>query len=172
MGDVESPGHARSTLLALLPSGREVSCTYVGDGFHGTSKYPPESVFVDGIPPKGGDRRLYEHALGNDASAFRGTTTLPVISAAGQGAAYWADVGGWVYELDGVPLWALEKELEGQVPIPTGFGNCPNVGELEQATPAQISAGRVLRAFVVEAGRTRHGQQLLLAKLWKPSSRR
>lgn len=162
----------KEPVAAVLPNGREIPCTFVGDGFHGTSKYTPEQVFADGIPPKGNDRRLYEHALGNESSAFRGTTAYPSISPNGQGAVYWADVGGWVYEIEHVPMWSLEKELQGQVPGPTGFENCPNVGELEQATPARIEVNRIVRAFVVEAGRVRHGQQLLLAKLWKPSPRR
>lgn len=157
--------------LAVLPNGREIRRTYVGDGFHGTSKFAPDSVLANGIPPKGADRRLYEHALGNEASAFRGTTELPVISSSGQGAAYWADVGGWVYEVESVSMWALEKELQGQVPRPDGFGNCPNVGELEQATPARIDATQIVRAFVVEAGRVRNGKQTLLVKAWKPSPR-
>lgn len=172
MTDVLNPQtESRAQPLAILPNGSEIGCTFEGDGFHGTYLFAPEDVKANGIPAKGDDRRLYEHALGNSTSAFRGTTVFPLISAAGQGAVYWAGEGGWVYEVENLPMWALEEELQGRVPALGGFTGCPNVGELEQATPARIEHHRIVRVFEVTLGRVRHGQEILLAKPWKPSSR-
>jgi hypothetical protein len=166
---VELPVSVETAPYAVLPRGRRIAPTFIGEGFHGTSLYCPEKVLLDGIPAKGNDLRLYEHALGNPESAFRGSTALPSISPQGQGAVYWAGIGGWVYQLENVPMWALEKELQGQVITPTGFGDCPNIGEVEQATPARIEQKSIVNIFVVEAGPVRGGQQMLRAKLWKPT---
>lgn len=159
-------------MLAILPNGTEIHCTHVADGFHGTTLYSPDEVLKSGIPPKGSDRKLLEHVRGNSASAFRGTTVFPNTSYSGQGAAYWAGDGGWIYEIEEVPSWNVEKELEGKVPIPGGYGNCPIPAELESAIPASVAPDRVIQAFTVRSGRVIHGNQMYLVSPWIPSRRR
>lgn len=153
-------------MTAVLPNGREIKRTCVTDSYHGTSLYEPDVVFRSGIPKKGNDRRLLEHVLGNPTSAFRGTTVSPVVSPCGQGATFWAGVDGWVYLLEALPSWNVEKELQGQVPRPGGFGDCPMQAEVEHAVPSRIEAGRVVRAGKVHPGRVVEGNQMLLVKSW------
>jgi hypothetical protein len=172
MATEQEAASSNQSMMAILPSGKEIPCTSNAGGFHGTGLFAPEDVFSGGIPQKGADRRLLEHVLGNKESAFRGTTALPVISPRGQGAAHWADVGGWVYEVAGTPSWDVEKELEGQVPRPGGFGGCPTAVELEHAIPAQIQGRQVVRAGLVAAGRVVDGNQTVLIRKWQLNSQR
>jgi len=128
---------------AVLPDGTALEAeSYVG-GYHGTSTNPDKVVRDHGFPAKGPieDWRLLEHSeeSSEGASAFRGTTIFPSFPGVYQGAAYWADEGGWVYELRGVPTWELDSDLEGRVKRPDGTyrGNLMR-GEVERAVPAQI----------------------------------
>ena len=152
-------------LLAILPDGTEIEPTCVQGVFHGTSLFPPTVAFNTGIPQKGDDRRLLEHANGNDRSAFRGSTTHPAL-APGLGAAYWADVGGWVYQVSPIATWHLERELEGRVPVPGGFSGAPHIGESEHAVPSQLTPECLTRVGQVEAGRPVGSEQRLLVRHW------
>lgn len=155
---------------AILPDGKEIPCTLTSKGFHGTCLFDPEQVFKDGIPAKGTDRRLLEHVLGNASSAFRGMTVQAVISPYGQGAAHWA-IGGWIYELESVPCWDVEKELQGRVPRFGGYGDCPTRAELERAFPARLSRQFVVRAAEVGEGRVVDGNVMPLVGRWKTNLR-
>ncbi|MFZ6678300.1 hypothetical protein ACO0LI_10410 [Undibacterium sp. Tian12W] len=152
-------------MLAILPNGKQVSPNTHSGGFHGTRNFAPSQVFITGIPKKGTDRRLKEHCDGNDQSAFRGTTIQILHTPDGPGAALFAQVGGWVYEIEKVPTWDTVQQLQGRVPSVTGFGNCPTAGELEFAIPAIVEPYRIVRAAEIVAGR---GTRVKVGK-WHPN---
>ncbi|WP_394841519.1 hypothetical protein LZC95_31145 [Pendulispora brunnea] len=115
---------------------------------HGTSQIPPEVALKDGLPAKGDNWDLHSHAeelwkyTNNNVndSAFRGATLEPSGPPGTRiGAAYWADEGGWVYKIRGVPYWNVNKQLEGRVRRADGTyrGNLM-VAEGEFALPARI----------------------------------
>jgi hypothetical protein len=136
---------------AIRPDGTEVPPDHHGTVFHGTSEFTPDVVVREGgIPAKpfGDDRRLHEHTKSGDGSAFRGVT--PFIRGhtpeAGQGAAEFAvhaaDVG-YVYQIEGAPVWELSMHLEGRIPPPLpGYryksGRPGTTGEVESVTEARV----------------------------------
>jgi hypothetical protein len=149
---ITTPAPATSKLpRALLPNGSAVAPTSFSGGYHGTSAVPPEVALRDGLPARGDDWRLLEHAEQHSRSAFRGAT--PVISepVSGNGAAYWAGAGGWVYDIPNVPSWDVNVLLEGRVSV-AGLrfrGNLMS-GEMEIAIPARILPEQIRAFGVVE----------------------
>ena len=139
--------------LALLPGGRSIAPSSFIGGFHGTDQISPEVALRDGLPARGDDWRLQEHAEGVSGrrSAFRGTTTVASDPLTGNGAAYWAGAGGWVYEVRGVPSWDVNVLLEGRVARPTGYRGNLMCGEQEIAIPARVPAERIKAYGQVEA---------------------
>ena len=141
-------------LMARLPNGLLLPPQRIGDRFYGTSKVNPSTAFEVGIPVKGICIDLYRHALSGSGSAFRGTTERPVIShTQAQGAIYWAEEDGWVYELGEMAGWDVERLLEGIVPSPGGFANAPHLGELECAVGSRIMPSMIRRSAKVFKGR-------------------
>lgn len=137
---------------AILPNNKEVAAQAYGDRYYGTDKITPDIAFEDGIPLKGEDRRLLEHVNGNLNSAFRGTTALSSINSGyGQGAAAWAELGGWVYHIDRARGWDTEKLLQGEIERLGGFVGSPHAGELEVAVPSRIEAAQIIKAGQVES---------------------
>lgn len=131
-------------LRAILPDGRDVDPDHYLGGFHGTCQVAPSVALKRGLPRRGGDWRLKEHAEQSFCSAFRGCTLVVSDPVTGNGAAYWAGEGGWVYEIRGVPSWDVNVQLEGRVrtPIGTYRGNLMH-GEQEIAVPAQVPSQRI-----------------------------
>ena len=84
-------------------------------GYYGhDSSLDPEWAIEHGLKARGDDWDLLRHALQEGNSAFRGTTQL-VTFPDGNGAASWADEGGYVYEL--CCLWLpLEARLLSRLP--------------------------------------------------------
>jgi hypothetical protein len=155
--------------MAILPSGREIPPQTYGGGYHcPREQIPPDVAFVDGLPARGTDMRLREHAMpgselaSGEGSGFRGTTPEPVApndaAEANQGAVYWGDVGDWVYEIRGVPTWDLEQALQGQIRLPDGShgGKLLTVSELEGAIPSRVPGANIVRGGqigVLQSGR-------------------
>lgn len=155
--EVESPvGQSRpvpaqaKTPYAILPNGEQIPPDHFGEIYYGTSEFAPEQIVrVSGIPPKTGarDRHLFEHTADGANSDFRGGT--PFIRApdpaAGQGAAEFAVHGadeGWVYRVEGAPVWELGQHLEGRVPDPVyGYRSArPGTrGEVESVFESQVA---------------------------------
>jgi len=129
---------------ALLPDGTESKPDHYYGGFHGTHRVEPKVALKQGLPKRGNDWRLREHAEQLSCSAFRGCTLVPSDPLSGNGAAYWAGPGGWVYEIRGVPSWNVNRQLEGRVKTITSHyrGNLMH-GENEIAIPAQVSPARI-----------------------------
>ena len=61
---------------AFLPGGVAAPPSSYSGGFHGTCEVSPEVALEHGLPRRGGDWRLYEHAVAAGDSAFRGTTQV------------------------------------------------------------------------------------------------
>lgn len=146
------PKEEYPNFFAILPNGKEIAPSSFSGGFHGTKLFPPSQVFMSGFPSRGDNRNLLEHIQGAENSAFRGSTNQ-VLTLGNQGAAEWASEGGWVYQIEAVPTWDVDKELQGQVPRPGGFGDTPLKEELELAIPARIREYRIVRAGQVVLGR-------------------
>jgi hypothetical protein len=129
---------------ALLPDGTEAPPDHYYGGYHGTTRVKPEVALARGLPKRGNDWRLLEHAEERGCSAFRGCTLVPSDPLSGNGAAYWAGPGGWVYEIRGVPSWNVNRQLEGRVKTITNQyrGNLMH-GENEVAIPAEIPPERI-----------------------------
>lgn len=138
-------------LRAILPNQEEVPGERSGMRFYGTSTVPPDVAFKQGIPLKGDDRRLLAHVNGNDNSAFRGTTAVPLLNPKlGQGAIFWATEGGWVYEVGPMMGWDPGRLLEGRVNIIGLYWNAPNSMEGEISVPSRIEPGSIYKAALVK----------------------
>jgi hypothetical protein len=137
--------------MVVLPNGQKLAPDSYGGGFHGTDE-PPQVVTRQGLPERGDDWRLLEHAEGRSSSALRGTTAVASDPVNEGGAAYWAGEGGYVYEIRGVPTWNVNKNLEGRVPTGGGRfrGNLMH-GENEYAIPARVPPEKIKRWGVVKA---------------------
>jgi hypothetical protein len=137
------PGYQphESVPRAVLPGGRAIPPDSFAGGYHGTD-IPPEAVEANGGFPARGpveDWRLREHAeeASKPVSAFRGSTPYPTSPDGETGASYWADKGGWVYQVSGVPTWGVNSDLEGRVKTGNGLYRGSLMSEAEGAFPAQ-----------------------------------
>lgn len=138
-------------LKAILPNNKEASAERMGERYYGTNKIKPDEAFNNGIPLKGMDRRLLEHLEGNEQSAFRGTTVFSNVNPhMGQGAAMWADEGGWVYQIGPVKGWDPGRLLEGLVEQNGRFQDSPTMMELEVTVPSRIEPHLIIKAGIVE----------------------
>ncbi|CRM19842.1 hypothetical protein [Pseudomonas sp. 24 E 13] len=135
-------------LKARLPNGEFEAAAPLGDQqYYGTSYLHPSVAFIEGLPLKGFCVDLLRHAGKGHDSRFRGTTPfLMVNETLGQGAMCWAELGGWVYELDNIPGWNVEKLLNGKVPTVSGFTGAPYPGEMEGAIDSRIPPSMIRRA--------------------------
>lgn len=138
-------------LKAVLPNKEEVPPQPAGRRFYGTSQVPLPVAFEYGVPLKGPDRRLLEHVRGNEKSAFRGTTALPVINhQMWQGALFWAGEGGWVYEIGPVMGWDPGQLLEGRVSMLGAFWNAPHAMEGEVSVPSRIEPSWIYQGSLIK----------------------
>ena len=130
-------------------------------GYYGhDSSLDPEWAIEHGLKARGDDWDLLRHALQEGNSAFRGTTQL-VTFPDGNGAASWADEGGYVYELCCVPSWDVNKHTQGRrlvsdLAVPGGqrYADNPAFGEHEHAVPARVPTEHIKRygRVVISAG--------------------
>jgi hypothetical protein len=158
---------------ALLPDGKAVPPdSYIG-GFPGTDIPPDEVVRNGGFTARGPqeDWRLKEHseAKSEPKSAFRGTTPFVTAPDGNGGAALWADEGGWVYELHGVPTWDVNSDLDGRVETPGGYRGNLMHGEYEYAVPAKIPIECIVRWGQVST--TSSGTPYVSGASWTPNPR-
>lgn len=158
---------------ALLPDGTAIPPdSYLG-GFHGAAISPDEVVRSGGFTARGPqeDWRLKEHSEGHSQpqSAFRGTTPFVTAPDGQGGAAAWADEGGWVYELHGVPTWDVNGDLEGRVETAGGWRGNLMHGEHEQAVPAKIPIECIVRWGQVSS--SANGTPYVRSSSWTPNPR-
>ncbi len=163
------PKSEPAQLKAILPDGRKVAPDISITLYHGTDKVSPEQALARGLPARGTDWRLKEHAEPNAAvkknSAFRGTTQVVADPISGNGAAYWADKGGWVYKIVGVGGWDVNAQLNGRVAKLSGYRGNLMSGEAEIAIPAQVPA-----KFIKAYGKVQQNSQgKLYVRDWVPN---
>ncbi len=135
---------------ATLPNGKQIPpSAWGGTKYHG-SRLPPEQVFESGLPARGEDTRLLEHVEQRGDSALLGTTEYALSPDGSRGAGRWAEDGGWVYQIDGMPSWDMNASLEGRVPRPDGtYGGNPMPGEHEHAMLGGVSRERIVAAIPI-----------------------
>lgn len=109
-----------------------------------------QQLYSDGLPARGSNIDLADHAANNPSDrALRGTTTQPLSPNKDAGAVHWAGEGGLVIELKNVPGYDVNAALEGQIKTITGYKNNPNLGEQEIAVPGAVAPGSISRVGVV-----------------------
>lgn len=143
--------------MAILPDGSPTPpSTQGGALFHGTDT-PPEVVFQHGLPTRGNNTKLLDHAQQAPDSAFRGTTRQILSPDGEQGAGQWAGENGYVYKIDGTPSWDVNAKLDGKVRLPDGsYTGNPMRGEAEQAILANVPTERIVGAYkmrLLDSGR-------------------
>jgi hypothetical protein len=136
--------------MAILPNGTKLAPDSYSGGYYGTN-LPPDVVMKTGLPKGGDDWRLLEHSESRSDSAFIGTTQSPSDAAHQRGAAYWPGEGGYVYQIQGVPTWDLNKALQGRVETFGGFRGTLMHGEGEYVIPAGVPPEKITRWGVVKA---------------------
>lgn len=136
-------------------NGEPVPPSHYGRVFHGDSTTPEQLRSSGGFKASGTNWNLVEHvddtgsqAGGSGPSALRGGT-----GNLGK-AAHWGD---WVYEVEGLPVWDVNKVLQGKVRI-AGMGDYRGAlmhGEAEQSIPGEIPLKNVTRfGRSVEVGKS------------------
>jgi hypothetical protein len=94
------------------------------------------------LPPQGREKMDVTFSA---SSAFRGATALLSDPELGQGAAYWADEGGYVVEVRGAPWWDVNALLENKIPTPGGMRGPLMHGENELALAARVTPTHIVR---------------------------
>jgi hypothetical protein len=130
--------------------------------FHGTdratlgvnadvpAKEVAAKIYADGLPGRGDNIDLIQHAANAPNRAFRGTTEAMQTQDREAGALLWADEGGFVIELKNVKGYDVNAELEARVPKPDGsFGGNSVHGEIEIAVPGRIKPEQVEQVYEV-----------------------
>lgn len=140
--------HTYRNPTATLPDGTPTPPSVQGGPlFHGTDT-PPEVVFQKGLPTRGNNTGLLDHAQQAPDSAFRGTTREILSPDRQQGAGQWAGEDGYVYKIDGTPSWDMNAKLDGKVKLPDGsYTGNPMKGEAEQAVLANVPTERIVGAY-------------------------
>lgn len=156
---------AEATPHAILPDGQQVPPSSFRGGYHGTLLVAPEVALKDGLPGRGTDLRLKQHAEEAGDSAFRGVTEVISDPVTENGAAYWAGKGGWVYDIRGVAGWDINELLEGRVKTPGGYRGNLMSGEQETAILARVPPEKIKAYGVVEED----SRGRLLVRTWIPN---
>jgi hypothetical protein len=107
-------------------------------------------IYAEGLPGRGDNIDLVEHAGGASDRAFRGTTVMMATPDGQAGAILWADEDGFVIELKNVKGYDVNAALEGRVRKPDGsFGGNAVHGEVEIAVPGRIKPEQVEQVYEV-----------------------
>lgn len=112
-------------------------------------------IYAEGLPGRGSNIDLIEHAGGAPDRAFRGTALMMRTPNGEGGAMLWADEGGFVIELKNVKGYDVNATVEGRVKKADGsFGGNPVHGEIEIAVPGKIKPEQVEQVYeIVRTGR-------------------
>jgi len=134
-------------------NGEPVPPSNYGGGYHGNDFTPAEVRSAGGFKAAGDNWDLVRHHedLGRfesaGDSAFRGATRLPTE------AAKWGD---WVYQVEGVPTWDVNKIMQGKIRV-AGVGDYRGAlmhGEVEHAIPGEVPLKNIVRfGRVVSVGK-------------------
>ncbi|MGZ2745658.1 hypothetical protein [Burkholderia stagnalis] len=120
-----------------------------------SAKEVAAKIYAEGLPGRGNNIDLVEHAGGAHDRAFRGTTVMMMTPDGQAGAILWADEGGFVIELKNVKGYDVNAALEGRVRKPDGsFGGNAVHGEVEIAVPGRIKPEQVEAVYEVVMSRS------------------
>ncbi len=149
---------------ALGPKGEILAPDYHGVVYHGTTRVSPREMVRHGLRARGRSLSLEDHVLANgEDSAFRGATLVLASPTRDSGALLWAGAGGWVYEIEGVPSWDVNKHLDGRIQRSGLSVRNPVRQEQEHAVLGHVPPERVRRyGRVVAHPRTGH----LMVEQW------
>ncbi|WP_174911932.1 hypothetical protein [Burkholderia diffusa] len=121
-----------------------------------SAKEVAAKIYAEGLPGRGNNIDLVEHAGGAHDRAFRGTTVMMMTPDGQAGAILWADEGGFVIELKNVKGYDVNALLEGRVRKPDGsFGGNAVHGEVEIAVPGRIKPEQIEAVYEVVMTRGR-----------------
>jgi hypothetical protein len=128
--------------------GRPVNASYSNwTGWHGNNTSPEELQKSGGFKAHGANEDLYDHVMGAEDSAFRGTTATPLTPTGEGGAGHWGD---YVYELDAGEAWGTSQIWEQNQSLATGGHRAR--GELEIAIRGNVSWERVRGWYTMKEG--------------------
>ncbi|WP_279508562.1 RHS repeat-associated core domain-containing protein, partial [Hahella sp. CR1] len=150
-------GGDKAVPLAII-NGQSFEPTMMhGQGFHGMripNGMTIEDLFEKGLPRKGDNYDLVNHAKGGQDTAFRGTSPFIISPDKTYGGPLeWADDGGILVEIDGAPMFNVNELLDGRVQGPNGeYGGNPFPAEAENAVFAEVKPEHIKRIAVVEKG--------------------
>lgn len=114
------------------------------------AKEVAEKIYAEGLPGRGDNIDLIQHAGNAPDRAFRGTTEMMLTPDRQAGAILWADDGGFVVELKNVKGYDVNAALEGRVQKSDGsFGGNSVQGEIEIAVPGRVKPEQVNKVFEV-----------------------
>ncbi|KWU25406.1 hypothetical protein GJG85_09200 [Burkholderia sp. MS389] len=120
-----------------------------------SAKEVAAKIYTEGLPGRGNNIDLVEHAGGAHDRAFRGTTVMMMTPDGQAGAILWADEGGFVIELKNVKGYDVNAVLEGRVRKPDGsFGGNAVHGEVEIAVPGRVKPEQVEAVYEVVMSRS------------------
>jgi len=155
LGDLLSAQHGKTKLsvyrnpVASIKGEPVMPTTLKTHGYHGNHA-KPEEVFVHGFPAKGPNLDLETHVKAGGGRAFRGTAPFACAPDGESGPCYFADEGGFVYEIDGVAGWDVNSLLAGRIHNGIqGYGGNPFTSEVEIAILGHVPASRIKGAFAV-----------------------
>ena len=145
--------------FVIGPDGGQIPPDDYDTVFHGTNQISPQKALDEGgLPPRGDNRNLLDHKNEKGDTALRGATRHIVEGAPEleKGAAFWAadKTGiGWVYEIEGRPVYDLETHLYGRVrdrvdPM-RPFKSEPHRGELELVIDAEVPLENIKEVYEV-----------------------
>ncbi|MFM0157465.1 hypothetical protein PQR05_10065 [Paraburkholderia sediminicola] len=122
----------------------------LGVGAETPAKEVAAKIYAEGLPGRGDNIDLIQHAANAPDRAFRGTTEVMLTQDREAGAMLWADEGGFVIQLQNVKGYDVNAALEGRVLKPDGsFGGNAVHGEIEIAVPGRIKPEQVNKVFEV-----------------------
>jgi hypothetical protein len=159
LGDLLSVQHGKTELSVYRKPvasihGKPVEPTSKNShGYHGHHA-KPEEVFVHGFPAKGPSLDLENHVLAGKGRAFRGLAPVVCGPDGESGPCYFADEGGFVYEIDGVAGWDVNSLLAGRIHRGVaGYSENPFSSETEIAILGHVPASRVKGAYAIRSYR-------------------
>jgi hypothetical protein len=101
-------------------------------------------IYKNGLPGRGNNIDLAQHAEGAKDTAFRGTTFMKMNPDGQGGAVLWADEGGLVIQLKDVKGYDVNLATEGRIKKPDGtFGGNRVHGEQEIAVPGKVTPEQI-----------------------------
>lgn len=141
---------------------KKVASTGFDRLFHGTTKFDLSAVRTSGLPARGENLDLIQHAeqpAGMELSAFRGACEFMTMPGdLSKGAAGWADESGVIFEIRDYRGYDLTQLTELSVETPMGTWRDMIVKEQEIAIPAEVPARYIPAVALPKLGR---GNRLL-----------